>query len=79
MEADFLKRNALKNSTLGLKSENVANLLKKIIYSNNSKSSYLIGYDSYFTWFASLLKGRILYRIIKAILNKRIKRSKNEK
>lgn len=76
---EFLKENALKNSNRGLKPEYVSKFIYKILYSNNIKSSYLVGIDSYFTSFASNFKGRILFDIIRKVLNLRIKRQNNGK
>ena len=75
----FLKTNALKNSTRGLSSEKAARLIYNIIYKKNPKASYLIGADSYFASFAANFKGRVLSRLINLVLKSRIMRSNNGK
>ena len=76
---EFLKNNALKNSTRGISPEKVSNFVYKVIYSKAPKTSYTIGIDSKITNFASLFKGRVFFSIIRAILNKRVKEYINEK
>lgn len=76
---EFLKENALKNSNRGLKPEYISKFIYKILYSNKIKSSYLVGIDSYFTSFISNFKGRILFDIIRKVLNLRITRQNNGK
>ncbi len=70
---EFLKNNALKNSSKGISAEKVSNLIYKILYSKNPKSSYTIGQDSKFANIASFFKGRLLFGIIRKILDKRVK------
>lgn len=71
----FLKENAIKNSNKGIKPVEVSNLIYKILYKRNTKSSYLIGSDSYFASFVSKFKGRTLFKLIRKILDKRQKRA----
>lgn len=76
---EFLIDNALKNSNKGISPKKVSDLIYKIIYTKNPKSSYNIGVDSYFARFVSYFKGRLIFNLIRKILNKKVKRFKNER
>lgn len=76
---EFLKDNALKNENKGIKPDDVSNLIYRIMYLKNPKSSYDIGIDSKFTNFISKFKGRFLFGIIRKILRRRVKKYLNER
>lgn len=69
----FLAQNARKNTQKGLKSEDIANLVSKILSSKNPKLSYNIGKDSYTARFLSLLPQRLCNMLVKTGLKCRVK------
>lgn len=54
-ELEFLKNNALKNTTKGLNVTVCAKKIKEIALKKRVKTSYLIGKDAYFAWILSYL------------------------
>ena len=50
-EMEFMKKNALKNTTKGIAVDKAAYFIKKIACKNNLKSSYTIGADAGFAKF----------------------------
>lgn len=71
-EMEFMKNNALKNTTKGLAVDKAANFIKKIACKNNPKSSYTIGADAGFARMLSLFPQDMINSIIKFGLKKRI-------
>lgn len=70
-EMEFMKNNALKNTTKGLAVDKAANFIKKIACKNNPKSSYTIGADAGFARMLSLFPQDMINSIIKFGLKKR--------
>ena len=64
-ELEFIKNNALKNSTKGLPVSKVADLIAKIDSLKNPKSSYTIGNDAKFAQILSLLPQDFINKIVK--------------
>lgn len=71
-ELEFLKDNALKNTSLGIPVERVANFIEKIVKKKNPKSSYTYGADAKFAQILSLLPQDIINKIIKFGIRHRI-------
>lgn len=72
-ELEFVKNNALKNTTKGLPVEKVVNLVKKIDKSKNPKCSYTIGKDAKFAQILSYFPQNFVNKLVKFGLNYRIK------
>ena len=72
-ELEFIKNNALKNSTKGLSVNKVVELVVKIDKLKNPKSSYTIGADAKFAQILSLLPQDFINKIIKTGMKMRIK------
>ena len=71
-ELEFLAQNARGNENKGLKSEDIANLVYKVLCIKNPKLSYNIGKDSYFARFMSFLPLWFSNKLVKFGLKKRI-------
>lgn len=69
----FLAENARKNTQKGLKPEDIANLIKKVLEKKNPKLSYNIGKDSYFARIMSFLPQQMSNFIVKTGLKTKIK------
>ena len=72
-EMNFIKNNALKNTSKGLKVEQAAKFIKDVALKKNPKSSYTLGKDAKFAQIISVLPQDILNRLIKTGLNMRMK------
>ena len=70
--ADFMFNNALKNSTRGLKPSFVSDFIYKLLYINNPKTSYTLGFDAHIASIFSLFKSTLLFKVIRFILDKRV-------
>lgn len=71
-ELEFLSQNARKNTDKGLKPEDIANLVYKVLSVKNPKLSYNIGRDSYFARFMSHLPQGIANKLVKLGLKARL-------
>ena len=71
-EMEFMKINAQKNSSRGLKVEEVAKFIKNIVQKSNPKVSYTIGLDSKAGEILSYLPQHIVNKMIKFALRYRI-------
>ncbi len=71
-EFDFLLKNAAKNTDKGLKPEDIAGLVYKVLTLKNPKLSYNIGMDSFFARFMSYLPQGMCNFIVKTGLEKRV-------
>lgn len=71
-EFEFLAANAIKNSEKGLKSQDIANLVYKVLIDKKPALSYNIGNDSVFARFMSYLPQSICNFLVKIGLKKRI-------
>lgn len=74
-ELDFIKRNALSNTSKGLKVEDVAMFVKKISELKNPKTSYTIGKDAKVSAILSLLPQDIVNKIVKYGLKLRMRKA----
>lgn len=72
-DLEFVKNNALKNSSKGLPVSKVADLILKIDSARNPKTSYTIGKDAKFAQILSLLPQDIINKIVKFGMKCRIK------
>lgn len=72
-ELEFVKNNALKNTSKGLQVTKVANFITKIINLKNPKSSYTIGNDAKFAQILFLLPQDLVNNIIKIGMKYRMK------
>lgn len=72
-ELSFLKNNALKNSDKGLDVVKVANFVKKVALSKNSKVSYTIGFDAKIAHVLSYLPQNLINKIVRFGMKIRIK------
>lgn len=70
----FLAQNARNNTQKGLKAEDIANLISKILSSKNPKLSYNAGKDSVFARFLSYLPQRVCNFLVKNGLKYRLKK-----
>lgn len=73
-EMDFLKNNALKNTTKGLKVEDAASFIKKIAQTKNPKSSYILGRDAKFAQIISYLPQDLINKLVRFYMIKRMKK-----
>ena len=64
-ELEFVKENALKNSTSGLDVNKVASLVEKIVKSKNPKASYTVGSDALFAKFLSYFPQDFVNNLVK--------------
>ena len=64
-ELEFIKNNALKNSTSGLNAKDVAKFIKKISDKKNPKPSYDVGFDAKIAHFLSYIPLGLRNKIIK--------------
>lgn len=71
-ELEFLSKNARKNTNKGLKAEDIANLVYKVLSVKNPKLSYNIGKDSVFARFMSFLPQGLVNGLVKFGLKTRI-------
>lgn len=71
-ELEFLKNNALKNTTKGINVRVCAEKIKKIALKKHVKSSYLIGKDAYAAQLLSYIPQGILNKLIKFAMKKRM-------
>ena len=71
-EFKFLATNARKNNEKGLKSQDIANLVYKVLTVKNPALSYNIGSDSVFARFMSYLPQSLCNFLVKTGLKKRI-------
>jgi len=72
-EFKFLKENAIKNGSRGLKVEQVAELIQKIVNAKNPKSSYTIGLDCKLGHLLSYLPQDVVNKLIRLGLKWRAK------
>lgn len=72
-EMEFLKNNALKNSDKGLKTDDVAKIIKKIALAKNPRASYTIGKDAMFAKILSLFPQDVINRLVLFGLKMRMK------
>ena len=71
-ELEFVKNNALKNTTKGLPVEKVVKLIRKIDKSKRPKCSYTIGKDAKFAQILSYFHQDLVNKLIKSGLEYRI-------
>lgn len=74
-EMNFIKNNALKNTSKGLKVEQAAKFIKKIALKKNPKSSYTLGKDAKFAQLLSYLPQDIVNKLVKFGLKSRMNKS----
>lgn len=72
-ELEFIKNNALKNTSKGLPVSKVADLIEKIIKLKNPKLSYTIGWDAKFAQILSFLPQDFINKIVKLGMKYRMK------
>ena len=68
----FLAGNARKNTQKGLKAQDIAKLVSKVLSKKNPKLSYNIGKDSHFARLLSFLPQKVCNFLVKTGLKKRI-------
>ena len=73
-EMEFIKNNALKNSTKGLDVITAGKFIKKVALAKNPKTSYTLGKDAFFAKILSYLPQDGVNKIIKYGLKCRLKR-----
>jgi NAD(P)-dependent dehydrogenase (short-subunit alcohol dehydrogenase family) len=74
-EMNFIKNNALKNTSKGLKVVQAAEFIKKVALKKNPKSSYTLGKDAMFAKILSYLPQDVINKLIKFGLKSRMKKS----
>ncbi len=74
LEMEFMKNNAVKNSTRGLSVEKVARTIYNIAHKNNPKTTYTIGKDAKFAEFLSIFPQDVINCVVKFGLNLRLKK-----
>lgn len=73
VEMNFLKQNALKNSSRGLNVSKVAEFIKNVAINDNPKCSYTIGFDAKVAEIFSLLPQDLINKVLKAGMKWRFK------
>lgn len=73
-EMEFIKNNALKNSTKGLDVITAGKFIKKVALAKNVKTSYTLGKDAFFANILSLLPQDCINKIVKYGLKCKLKR-----
>ncbi len=74
-EMNFIKNNALKNTSKGLKVEQAAGFIKKVALMKNPKSTYTLGIDAKFAHLLSYLPQDVINKLIKFGLKSRMNKS----
>lgn len=74
IELEFIKNNALKNSTKGLDVHKAGEFIKKIALTKNPKTSYTLGKDAKLAQILSLFPQDIINKLVKFGLQKRMKK-----
>ena len=72
-ELEFIKNNALKNSTKGLDVHKAAEFIKTVSLLKNPKASYTLGKDAKMAQILSLLPQDLINKLVKFGLEKRMK------
>lgn len=73
-ELEFIKNNALKNSTKGLDVHKAAEFIKTVSLLKNPKASYTLGKDAKMAQILSLLPQDLINKLVKFGLEKRMKK-----